>query len=137
MVCHHDPGPDDTVFRDGTPIAFIDFDTAAPGSPLEDLGYAAWLWCVSSTPEAQPVEVQAVQVRELADGYRLAGPERGVLVDAMLERQARNARFWAEIQADPGAVEATSGQIADRIAWSRREHAHTAAHRRVFEAALT
>ncbi|WP_258564624.1 phosphotransferase, partial [Streptomyces himalayensis] len=24
------------------PVAFIDFDTAAPGDPLEDLGYMAW-----------------------------------------------------------------------------------------------
>jgi aminoglycoside phosphotransferase (APT) family kinase protein len=136
VVCHHDLGPNNTVFLDEMPVAFIDFDMAAPGSPLEDVGYMAWLWCVSSKAEAPPVDVQAAQVRVLADAYGLVGPERGVLVDAMLERQARNARFWAEAQLGAGSVEATREQIADRIAWSRREHAHTAEHRQVFEAAL-
>ncbi|MCX4624436.1 phosphotransferase family protein [Streptomyces albogriseolus] len=42
VVCHHDPGPNNTVFADDVPVAFIDFDTAAPGDPLEDLGYMAW-----------------------------------------------------------------------------------------------
>jgi hypothetical protein len=119
VVCHHDLGPNNTVFQNETPVAFIDFDTAAPGSPLEDVGYVAWLWCVSSKAQAPPVHAQAAQVRELADAYGLASVERGVLVDAMLERQARNARFWAEIQANQGAIEATCRQIADRIAWSR------------------
>jgi aminoglycoside phosphotransferase (APT) family kinase protein len=32
------------VFRDGQPVALIDFDAAAPGSRAFDLGYAAWLW---------------------------------------------------------------------------------------------
>ncbi|MET7353374.1 phosphotransferase family protein [Streptomyces mirabilis] len=39
VVCHHDCGPNNVVFRDGLPYAFIDFDTAAPGLPLEDVGY--------------------------------------------------------------------------------------------------
>ncbi|MFJ4675956.1 phosphotransferase [Kitasatospora sp. NPDC088783] len=40
VVCHHDPGPDNTVFSDdGVPVAFIDFDPAAPGDPLEGIGY--------------------------------------------------------------------------------------------------
>ncbi|MEU4110978.1 aminoglycoside phosphotransferase family protein [Streptomyces sp. NPDC027717] len=136
VVCHHDLGPNNAVFQDETPVAFIDFDMAAPGSPLEDVGYMSWLWCVSSKAGAPPVDVQATQVRVLADAYGLAGPERAVLVDAMLERQARNARFWAEVQAGFMTVEATDQQISDRIAWSRREHEHTAEHRKVFEDAL-
>jgi hypothetical protein len=136
VVCHHDLGPNNAVFQDEMPIAFIDFDMAAPGSPLEDVGYMAWLWCSSSKDGAPPADVQAFQVRVLADAYGLAGPERAVLVDAMLERQARNVRFWAEVQAGFQAVEATAQQISDRITWSRREHKHTAEHRKVFEDAL-
>jgi hypothetical protein len=49
----------------------------------------------------------------------------------MLERQSRNARFWAEVQADPGDVEVSREQVSERIAWSRREHAHTVGNRRV------
>ncbi|MGH3376720.1 MAG: phosphotransferase [Actinoallomurus sp.] len=35
VVCHHDPGPNNAVFQAGLPVAFIDFDTAAGGEPLE------------------------------------------------------------------------------------------------------
>jgi aminoglycoside phosphotransferase (APT) family kinase protein len=136
IVCHHDLGPNNAVFQIEIPAAFIDFDMAAPGSPLEDVGYMTWAWCVFSRVGAPPVDAQATQVRVLADAYGLADPERAVLVDAMLERQARNVRFWAEVQAGFRAVEATTQQISDRITWSRREHEHTAEHRKVFEDAL-
>ncbi|MBB2910621.1 Ser/Thr protein kinase RdoA (MazF antagonist) [Streptosporangium becharense] len=136
VVCHHDAGPNNTVFRRGEPVAFIDFDTAAPGSPLEDLGYMAWTWCVSSK-QTVPVERQALQVRILADAYRLPDVERGVLVDSVLERQLRNARFWGELLAEPGTAPADPGVIGTRIAWSRREHAFTHANRAVFDRALT
>ncbi|MFI5681669.1 aminoglycoside phosphotransferase family protein [Streptomyces cellulosae] len=96
VVCHHDPGPNNVVFRDELPAAFIDFDTAAPGDPLEDLGYMAWTWCVSSRPDRGPASVQAAQVRVLADSYGLAPHARMSLIDAMLDRQARNARWWRE-----------------------------------------
>ncbi|MFJ7201057.1 MULTISPECIES: phosphotransferase [unclassified Streptomyces] len=49
VVCHHDPGPNNAVFANDVPVAFIDFDTAAPGDPLEDLGYMAWT-CSSRSP---------------------------------------------------------------------------------------
>lgn len=134
VVCHHDPGPNNAVFRDGLPVAWIDFDTAAPGSPLEDLGYAAWTWCIASKL-TQPVERQAAQVRVLADAYGLGEVERGVLVDAIVERLARNVRFWAEARL-AGTAPVEPAGIAELIAWSRREAAFTARHRDVFDAAL-
>ncbi|MEV6284208.1 aminoglycoside phosphotransferase family protein [Kribbella sp. NPDC051770] len=132
VVCHHDLGPNNAVFRDGVPVAFIDFDLAGPGSPLEDLGYMAWLWCVSSKADRASVEAQARQVRVLADGYGLSAAERGLLVDAMLERQCRNVRFWGEV---PRGV-ASAEQVAERIAWSRRELGFTVEHREVFDDVL-
>jgi aminoglycoside phosphotransferase (APT) family kinase protein len=37
------------------PVAFIDFDTAADGGePLDDLGYMAWTWCISSRADGPP-----------------------------------------------------------------------------------
>jgi thiamine kinase-like enzyme len=131
VVCHHDPGPTNLVFRDDRPAALIDFDTAEPGSPLEDIGYAAWTWCVSSKAEA--VDSQAAQVKVLVDAYGLSGSLRHAVVDAMLERQIRNARFWAEAS---GSGVVSAEQVADRIAWSRREHSHTTEHRDAFEHAL-
>ncbi|MGW1728408.1 aminoglycoside phosphotransferase family protein [Streptomyces sp. NPDC002306] len=93
VVCHHDPGPNNTVFSGGVPAAFIDFDMAAPGHPLEDLGYMAWTWCISSRPGAPPCVDQAAQVRVLADAYGVDGVGRSRLPNALLERQARNARW--------------------------------------------
>ena len=130
VICHHDVGPNNFVFRGDRPVALIDFDTAEPGSPLEDLGYAAWTWCIAS--KYDDVDRQAAQVRVLVDAYGLAQPERDAVVDAILERQSRNVRFWVET-----TVDVTEDQRATRIAWSRREHAFTTGNRLVFEQALT
>ncbi|MFK4087654.1 phosphotransferase [Kribbella sp. NPDC020789] len=129
VICHHDPGPNNAIFRDNLPVALIDFDTAAPGSPLEDLGYAAWTWCIASK-YADP-DRQAHQVRVLADAYAATQPQRAALIDAILERQSRNVRFWTETTA-----EVTPAQRSERIAWSRREHDFTTANRDLFEAHL-
>ncbi|GAB3662274.1 hypothetical protein [Glycomyces tarimensis] len=80
---------------------------------------------------------QAEQVRLVADAYGLEPSERHVLVDCILERQARNVRFWAGFQARPETAPATISQIADRIEWSRREHAYLFTHRDTFDHALT
>ncbi|MER5382317.1 phosphotransferase [Streptomyces sp. NPDC002688] len=61
--CHHDLGPNDAVFQDDMPVAFIDFDMAAPGSPLEDVVYTTWTWCISSSKVTQPVNRQVERVR--------------------------------------------------------------------------
>ncbi|WP_427924884.1 aminoglycoside phosphotransferase family protein [Streptomyces sp. cg40] len=133
VVCHHDPGPNNAVFRDGLPYAFIDFDTAAPGDPLEDVGYAAWTWCVSSRATAPPAAAQAAQARILADAYGLEARARGELVDAMLDRQIRNASWWRK-RLDLPSQDAEL--IGSRIEWSEREYAYTSAHRSTFERAL-
>jgi Phosphotransferase enzyme family len=44
VICHNDLSPCNFVFREGKPLGIIDFDTAAPGSRVMDLGYAVWLW---------------------------------------------------------------------------------------------
>ncbi|MFD1936610.1 aminoglycoside phosphotransferase family protein [Nonomuraea mangrovi] len=136
VVCHHDPGPNNTVFRAGLPVAFIDFDTASPGDPLEDIGYMAWTWCISSKATAPPATAQAAQVRVLADAYGLTAARRADVLDAILDRQSRNARWWAERRTDPGSCPASPEQITSRIAWSEREHAYTSTNRLVFAAAL-
>ena len=136
VVCHHDPGPNNAVFRDGLPYAFIDFDTAAPGDPLEDVGYAAWTWCVSSRATAPPAPAQAAQVRILADAYGLEACARGELVDAMRDRQTRNASWWRQRLSDTELSFSDAELIASRVEWSGREHAYTSAHRSTLETAL-
>jgi Ser/Thr protein kinase RdoA (MazF antagonist) len=42
IVCHGDIGPHNTVYRDGLPVAFIDWDTIGPNDPVIEFGTAAW-----------------------------------------------------------------------------------------------
>ncbi|MGW0827050.1 phosphotransferase family protein [Streptomyces sp. NPDC002845] len=135
VVCHHDPGPNNYVFQDGIPVAMIDWAEAAPGSRLEDVAYMAWTWSISSK-QVMALEDQAAQVRLIADVYGLEDAERRALVDCILERQSRNVRFWAEFLAHPETAPTAPEVLADRIAWSKREHRFVYAHREVFDRTL-
>ena len=136
VVCHHDPGPNNAIFESEKPIAFIDFDFAAPGEPLEDLGYMAWSWCVSSKAERGPASEQARQVRVLADAYGLEAATRPALIDAMLERQSRNARFWAEQLRSSEVIPSTPEKMRERVDWSEREFAYVVHNRALFSESL-
>uniref|UniRef100_UPI003F4957B8 phosphotransferase family protein n=1 Tax=Nonomuraea sp. CA-252377 TaxID=3240003 RepID=UPI003F4957B8 len=135
VVCHHDPGPNNAVFQNDMPVAFIDFEQAAPGGRLEDVAYMAWTWSISSK-QTMALADQAAQVRLLADTYGLHEVERHALTDCVLERQSRNVRFWAELAVYPETAPAAPKILADRIAWSKREHHFVYAHREVFDRAL-
>ncbi len=134
-VCHHDPGPNNTVFRDGRPVAFIDFDFAAPGHPLEDVGYMAWAWCISSRPDRGPAAEQARQVRILADAYGLSPTDRRRLPAAIRERLHRNEVFWRNIL-DDQAASVPRARCTEVLAWTQRELAYTEANQETFIAAL-
>ena len=42
IICHGDLGPWNTIWRDGEPVAFIDWDFAEPASPLVDVAEMAF-----------------------------------------------------------------------------------------------
>ncbi|AGZ42561.1 type 11 methyltransferase [Actinoplanes friuliensis DSM 7358] len=67
VVCHHDLSPGNTVFRDGMPVAFIDWDLAGPGLPVQDLAHVCWQF-VPLGPGADVAEA-ARRVRVVADAY--------------------------------------------------------------------
>ncbi len=83
VVCHGDLGPWNTVYRDGLPVAFIDWDSAEPASPLTDLAAAAWAF-VPLAPAGQLAEAgfggpeyiadMATRLAEFAVAYGLADP---------------------------------------------------------------
>lgn len=113
VVCHHDPAPNNAIFRDGVPVALIDFDFAEPGDPLEDVGYAAWSWCISSKPERGPAIEQARQIRVLTDAYGLGA--NVPVVDAVVDQLERNVVFWQR---------ASRPRADEMIAWTRQELAY-------------
>ena len=71
VVCHNDLSPCNFVFREGSPIAIIDFDSAAPGARSDDLGYALFLWLNLGT-DGLPAREQARRITVFCDAYRIA-----------------------------------------------------------------
>lgn len=51
IVCHGDVGRHNTVYRDGLPVAFIDWDSIRPNPPLVEFGAAAWNFVPLGTDE--------------------------------------------------------------------------------------
>ena len=87
LVLHNDPNLDNVVFRHGRAVALIDFDLASPGPRVWDVAAAVRLWA----PLRQDADVADVRrghvlrrFRLFADAYGLTGPERAVLVDAVI-----------------------------------------------------
>jgi Ser/Thr protein kinase RdoA (MazF antagonist) len=83
VVCHGDASPCNCVFVDGVPSAFIDFDEAHPGSRLEDLGYAAWLWIDIGNDDL----AVTIQGRRIAHFFMSYGFETVEAVDAIVAAQ--------------------------------------------------
>ena len=135
VVCHHDPGPNNAVFVAGRPVAWIDFDFAAPGDPIEDVAYLAWSWCISGRPDRGPAAEQARQVRLLADVYGLDRDGRRRLVPAIDERLDRNVTLWRTVATGPATGttpgRATSGRTTSgRATPGRAASGRAAAGRR-------
>ncbi len=90
-VCHNDLTPWNTVFRAGLPVAFINWDAAAPGPRAWDLGFIAWRWVpfwrdAKCRAHGLPIGVaeKARRFRLLLDAYG-AEPDVGI-VRAGIER---------------------------------------------------
>ena len=84
IICHNDLSPCNFVFRDGVPVAMIDFDAAAPGSRLHDLGYAAWLWLDLGSPDITAREQQR-RLATFIDAYGMY--DSGLVRASILTRQ--------------------------------------------------
>lgn len=131
VVCHNDLSPRNTVYRDLgeglRPVAFIDWDLAAPGRRIHDVAHVCWQY-LGLGPGAVPGEA-ARGIRLICDAYGLA-PD-GV-VDAILWWQDR---CWRGIEA--GAAAGDAAMVALRDDGAAREvraaHRWVAEHRDVLE----
>ncbi len=68
IVAHNELGPHNTVFSGEEPVAFIDWDDAAPGTRLFDLANAVWSF-VDVGEGGGPIGEQAWRVRLMCDAY--------------------------------------------------------------------
>jgi aminoglycoside phosphotransferase (APT) family kinase protein len=112
IVCHNDAEPSNVVFRDGTAVALLDFEFAAPGRPVYDLAHLARFWVPIDDDVDQarlgwrPAD-RSVRLRLVADAYGLDRDGRAELLTAMddaIDRIETAVRRSVDA-GDPGAVE--------------------------------
>ena len=109
VIRHNDVAPFNSVFRDGEPIAMVDFDLAGPGRRIWDVAVGLWRWVpVSTGPTRYPRNV-AERVRLFCDAYGL-GSERAGVIDVLIARMGELRAFARREAArgDPGFVKILS-----------------------------
>jgi len=136
VVCHNDLSPPNTVYRDGgsglRPVAFIDWDLAAPGSRLHDLAHVCWQF-LNLGPDIADAAEAGRSLRLICDGYRL--DDRSGLVEAILWCQDRCWRGILSLaqEGDPAMIRLRDSggaqSVLDAYRW-------VAGHQRALTAAL-
>lgn len=85
-ICHNELFPQNTIFRAGVPVAFIDWDTATPGPRAWDLGLVAWRWVPFWRDEKCRAHGLPTGVGEKARRFRLLLDAYGVEPDIGIVR---------------------------------------------------
>jgi aminoglycoside phosphotransferase (APT) family kinase protein len=90
VVCHNDLSPKNTVYRDSDaglrPVAFIDWDIAAPGARIHDIAHVCWQY-LGLGPGIADVPAASHRMRLICDACGLR--DRDSLVDTILWWQER------------------------------------------------
>ncbi|HST67177.1 MAG TPA: phosphotransferase [Mycobacteriales bacterium] len=133
LVAHCDVTPQNVVFRDGRPVALVDFDLARPTRRVADLLTTAMWWVPLQHPDDRAPAQRDVDVparfRLLLDAYGLPGPERDELLelaDPMWRRSWLSMRHNAETRGGGWARmwdEGVGDLIERRRAWFAGERA--------------
>lgn len=110
IVCHGDIGPWNLVYRGASPVGIIDWDSARPARPIDDLAWIAW-HVVPLAPDDvlaaygfTPPYDTARRLRLLCDAYGLS--EREPLLQAISfvkQMSPMSLRYWQPLRAGGAA----------------------------------
>jgi hypothetical protein len=128
LVTHRDYYPGNVVFRDGLPVALIDFDLAKPTTRLYDIVNALWYWAPFRAPRDRPPAFADLdiphRVAVFADAYGMTGGLRAGLAPLAVDvahRYHEDSRRSAEL--DPVFRELWEAGARDELpraeAWLR------------------
>lgn len=108
LVSHCDYYPGNVVFRDGLPVALIDFDLAHPTTRLYDLANALWYWAPlrEGDPRDRPPALAGAdivgRVAVFADAYGMTTRQRAELAPFAVEMARRyHEESRASAELDP------------------------------------
>lgn len=128
VVGHRDLNPWNVLARSGTPVAFVDWETAGPCDAVWDLAQVAWTNAALyaddvAARDGLPSAAERARVcAAIVEGYGLAREERAAFVDRMVT--------FARASAAHDAAEGLERGVAWRLAsaeWMERERAVLAA----------
>jgi hypothetical protein len=144
IVCHNDISPRNIVFRDGYPLAMIDWDMACLAPPVWDVAHAVWQFApvladrdylASGWSCVPSLASQLQRMRLLVDGYGLGRAERAGFAEVLalrIERTATGIRRLAN-EGQPVYDRLVDDGTVDMI---ERSHRWTLAHADAITAAL-
>ena len=136
VVCHNDLSPKNTVYRDDgagmRPVAFLDWDVAAPGARVHDVAHMCWQY-LDLGPAVDDLAAAARRVRLMCDAYGLA--DRSRVVETILWWQDR---CWRGIDAgaEGGDAAMASLRASGAVKAVRAAYDWVLVHRPGIEAAL-
>ncbi|MFJ9626737.1 phosphotransferase [Streptomyces sp. NPDC101175] len=134
VVCHNDLAPKNTVYDTAwRPLAFVDWDLAAPGERVHDVAHVCWQY-LDLGPGVTDVREAARRIALICEAYGL--DDTGRLLDTVLWWQDRCARG---IEAGAGRGEPAMARLraSGAVDEIRAARDWVAAHRRELGVLLT
>ena len=136
MICHDDLFWTNVIFRDGQPVALIDWDLAKPAPRLADVARASSYWAplvrdAVAEEWGLPTDRRGERLRLLCDAYGLEAVRAGRLLDrwsadagsgtkrtgsGAASRAPRLREMWDARSVEPGSRRTCAGSTRYRQA---------------------
>ncbi|MER7183312.1 phosphotransferase [Streptomyces hyaluromycini] len=136
VVCHNDLAPRNTVYRPVggvlRPVAFIDWDLAAPGERIHDVAHVCWQY-LGLGPGVEDASEAARRLRLIADAYGLTNRRELVSVILWWQDRCRRGIEAAAGSGDPAMIRLRDAGVVAEV---RQAYQWVAEHRPHLDRAL-